>query len=102
MKFELMTSLQRAHVGKERLWRVWWQWGIPLAALANGLNVVAEVFRESEHPAVGDAVDVLKLLFFLAWCRLAWRCAQNAQRPLWGRLARLTILLGFGVAAVTI
>ena len=101
MKLNPMTALQRAHDGKEKLWKIWWQWGIPLAVLANGLTLIAEMVREAGHPAVGDAIDIVKLLLFLAWCRLAWRCAKNTDRPIWSKLARLAVLLGFGVAAVT-
>ena len=97
-----IASLQRAHQGEEKLWKIWWQWGIPLAMVANGLTVLAEVLRDTGHPAVGDAMDMVKLLCFVAWCRLAWHCAKNTDRPVWGNLARLAILLGFGFAALTV
>lgn len=102
MDLNPIRSLQRAHSGEEKLWKIWWQWGIPLAIIANYLTEFAEALRDAEHPAAGDAVDVVKLLLFIAWCRLAWRCAKNTDRPIWGNLTKLAVLLGFGVAAVTL
>jgi hypothetical protein len=97
-----MTSLQRANRGEEKLWKIWWQWGIPLGMAANVLTVLAEVSREADYPATGDALDILKLLLYVGWFRLAWRCSKNTDHPVWTNLARLAIFLGFGVAAVTI
>jgi hypothetical protein len=101
MDIKPTISLRRACQGEEKLWRVWWQWGIPLGLLLNVLTVLAEASRTANHPAAGDTIDIVKLLFFFAWCRLAWRCAKNTDRKIWSNLARLTILLGFGIAAVT-
>lgn len=102
MKPNPIASLQRASRGEEKLWVVWWQWGLPLALLANALTVLAEAAREADRFAAGDALDVLKLLFFLAWLRLAWRCSNNTGHALWAKLARLALFVGFGLAAVTI
>ena len=102
MKPNPIASLQRASRGEEKLWVVWWQWGIPLALLANALTLMAEAAREADRFAAGDALDVFKLLLFLAWLRLAWRCSNNTARPHWGALARLALFLGFGLAALTI
>jgi len=97
-----ITSLQRAHRGEEKLWKIWWQWGIPLGMLVNVLAVLAEASREAERPLAGEALDILKFLFLAGWFQLAWRCSKNTHRPIWTSLARLAILLGFGVAAVTV
>jgi len=97
-----MSFLQRASRGEERLWKVWWQTGIPMALLAVALTLMAEDLRQANHDAAGDALDILKLLFFFGWLRLAWRCSNNTERQIWATLARLAIFIGFGLAVVTL
>jgi hypothetical protein len=94
-------QFQRANRGEERLWRIWWQWGIPLGLFANALTVLAEAFHDADWVGTGDAIDILKFLLFVAWFRVAWRCSKNTEHPLWTHLARLAICLGFGVTAIT-
>ena len=102
MNISPMSALQRANRGDERLWKIWWQWGIPLGMLATALSLLAEASRVAGHLLGGDAVDFLKLLLIIGWFRLVWRCSKNADRPIWGNLAKLAILLGIGVAALTV
>jgi hypothetical protein len=97
-----LNFLRRANRGEEKLWKIWWQWGIPLVIVANVLTVLAQVSREAGQPATGDAIDILKFLLYVGWFRLAWLCSKNTDRPIWTNLARFAIFLGFGVAAVTI
>lgn len=97
-----IPTLQRAHRGEERLWRIWWHLGIPLAMLANALTVGAEMLHEVDYRASGDTLDVIKFLLYIAWFRLAWRCSANTDNPIWTTLTRLAVGLGLGVTAVVI
>jgi hypothetical protein len=102
MNTEGITPFERAQHGEERLWRIWWQWGIPLAMFASGLTVLAGMLHEADYRASGDALDVVKFLIYIAWFRMAWRCSKNTDQPLWTNLTRLAVCLGFGVIAFTL
>ena len=64
---------------EQRLWKVWWLWGIPVAWTASGMIVIADIVREAGYWGVGDLMDVVRLLVYFAWARLAWRCSHNVQ-----------------------
>jgi hypothetical protein len=89
-------SGSRAFRGEERLWRVWWLAGIPIALVTGALVIAAERLRGLGAWAWGwgDACDAARLLVYLAWFMLAWRCSKNVQKPVWTPLARVALLAG--------
>jgi hypothetical protein len=95
------NSLLRAVKGEERLWKVWWLWGMPVGLGASALTLAAEALREALYYGSGDAVDVLKFLLYLIWFSAAWRCSGNVNHRIWTFVSRLAIALGLGVAAIT-
>lgn len=99
---EAKNPLRRAIDGEERLWRVWWKWGIPVAVAANILTLFAEMAFMADYDTLGNATDVLKFLIYIAWFQMAWRCSKNTDNPAWTVFTRLAVALGFGVAAITL
>lgn len=81
----------------DRLWKVWWLWGIPLAWLTTALVLGAEAFRVGDMPAAGDALDLLRLAIYWIWCRAAWRASGEVGNRLWTPLTKAT--LGVGLVA---
>jgi hypothetical protein len=97
MQTEDKNIFRKAWAGEERLWRVWWGLGIPLAAVANVHGAWLEVSAGSLSPA---ALVLSLLAFFiimvagLIWCYLAWRCAKNVDNTIWTVLAKVSIVAG--------
>jgi len=95
-------SASRAFRGEEKLWKVWWFAGIPVACISGVLVLAAERLRASGAWAWGwgDACDVARFLVYLAWFGLAWRCSRNVQRTAWTPLARGALLAGLVFSAM--
>jgi hypothetical protein len=78
----------------EKLWRVWWLWGIPTAWLASALILVAESARSAGYPRGGDLLDVARLALYWWWMRFAWKCARNVENPFWTHASRAVLAIG--------
>jgi hypothetical protein len=98
---DLRTSLRRALNGEERLWRVWWLWGVPGGLATSALTVFAEMLRDAGLSGAGAGLDVLKLLVYLTWLGAAWRCSGNVVNRAWTGIARAAIALALGLSALT-
>jgi len=100
MTLKLFAS--RAFHGEERLWKVWWCAGIPVAWAYSALAFAAEDLRDLGTWAWGwgDACDAARLLVYLAWFRLAWRCSRNVQATAWTPLARGALAAGLVATAM--
>ena len=96
-----MTPLRRALNGEERLWKVWWLWGMPVGPATIALAVLAEMLRDAGWSGAGAGLDVLKLLVYLVWFCAAWRCSGNVVNRAWTGIARAAIALALGVTALT-
>ena len=66
-----MFSLRRARDGEERLWKIWWFLGIPLACVASALLIGAEALHEAGAHAWGSALDLARLALYWFWFRWA-------------------------------
>lgn len=88
--------------GEERLWRVWWLAGIPVALITGALWLTADRSRGFGASAWGwgDACDVARLLVYLMWFVPAWRCSRNVRNIAWTPLARGALLVGLVVSAM--
>jgi hypothetical protein len=95
-------SGSRASRGDERLWKVWWLAGIPLACVTAALVLAAQYLRGLGTWAWGwgDACDAARLLVYLAWAHLAWRCSRNVERAAWTPLARGALSAGLVLSAM--
>lgn len=82
----------------ERLWKIWWLWGIPLGWAASGMLIYAEFLRVSGAVGWADLVDVCRLLAYFSWARLAWRCSHNVEDARWTPMARFA--LGAGMVSM--
>ena len=95
-------SIGRALSGEERLWKIWWLGGIPVALAATAFTISAELLRIDGHHSWGNFLDVLKLLVYAMWFSAAWRSAANT-RQFRARLAgRLAVAAGVVTAALTV
>ena len=85
---------------REKLWRVWWLWGIPVAWASTLLILLAELAHGSGWGTLGGVLDVARLLVYWQWLRFAWRCARNVANPLWTPVARGLLAGGLVVHAL--
>lgn len=81
----------------EKLWRIWWLWGIPTAWGASALIVFAESTRNAGYDGWGNLLDVVRLALYWWWMRLAWKCAGNVENPFWTYASRTLLALGLVV-----
>jgi hypothetical protein len=100
MKKHLLQSFLRSRDGRERLWKVWWLCGIPVAWATSALVIGAEALRIGGHPAAGDWLDVVRLLIYILWAQLAWRCAHNVETGLWEPMSRFALMAGLVLAVL--
>jgi hypothetical protein len=98
----LRDFFRRALSGDERLWKIWWLGGIPVALAATAFTLSAELMRIDGHHAWGDFLDVLKLLVYAAWIVALWRAAGNAESSLTRVGARFAISAGVLTVALTV
>lgn len=78
-----------------RLWKVWWLWGIPIGWATSCMIVCAESIRGAGYWGWGDLLDVLRLLVYFSWARLAWQCSHNVNDRRWTPVARMALAAGF-------
>jgi hypothetical protein len=78
----------------ERLWRVWWLWGLPVAWTAGALIVSAELVRTAGYGGWGDFLDLVRLLVYWWWLRMAWKCAHNVDQRFWTPIAKTALFAG--------
>ena len=98
----IVIATRRALSGEEKLWKVWWLWGIPVALAATAFTLSAEFLRLEGHHSWGEFLDVLKLLVYAAWLTAAWRCAERTEHPAARIAARLAVAAGVLTAALTV
>jgi hypothetical protein len=102
-KMQMLASLMgrigrfhsRAANGKEKLWKVWWIAGIPLGWATSLLVIIADEMRHVGFHGTGNFLDLVRLLIYFAWARLAWRCSHSVARPVWTAVAQTTLAAGF-------
>ena len=95
MKRRIWSAFARSHRGRERLWVIWWLCGTPVAWIASALVIAAEAARVAAHPVAADWLDVVRILIYTIWARLAWLCAHNVESVVWQPLSRLALTAGF-------
>jgi hypothetical protein len=93
-------AIRRALNGEEKLWKVWWLGGIPVAGATSALSIFAENARQGGYGGWGDGLDVAKLLIYLLWARLAWRCSRNVDNGIWTPVSQ--VALGLGLVLVVL
>lgn len=87
-------NISGVRAGGEKLWRVWWLWGIPVGWTVSGLIVFAEIARVAGFAGCGDLLDVVRLLVYFGWARLAWRCSHNVEDSRWTPVSRFALGAG--------
>lgn len=92
---------RRALAGEERLWRIWWLGGIPVALAATALTLSAEFLRIDGYHTWGNFFDVLKLLVYAGWFTAAWRSAGNTENSPARLAGRLAVAAGVVTVAFT-
>ena len=95
MQFSQRIGQQDAHAGAEKLWKVWWLWGIPVGWTTSGMIILAEFIRAAGNWGCGDMIDVARLLVYFSWARLAWRCSHNVSDCRWTLVSRIALGAGF-------
>ncbi len=71
----LTQSIKSALLGRERLWRVWWVYGLSISVFANILRIITIGADRWVHLGVGAVVGVIMTV----WAVMAWRCADNSH-----------------------
>jgi len=84
----------------EKLWRIWWLWGIPTAWLASALVLAAENARIAGYHGWGNLLDLVRLAAYWFWMRLAWQRSRNVENRLWTPVSRAVLALGLIVNVI--
>jgi hypothetical protein len=84
----------------ERLWRVWWLWGMPVAWATGALVVFAELLRVESYSGWGDFLDLLRLLLYWWWLLMAWKRADNVEQRFWTPIAKTALVAGLLVSVL--
>ena len=84
----------------EKLWRVWWLWGIPVAWGASALVLGAEYARNAGWEGWGSALDIVRLALYWWWMRIAWSCSGNVTNSAWSPLSRVALMFGLAANAL--
>ncbi len=100
--FSHFSFLRRALAGEERLWKIWWLGGIPVALGATAFTLLAEFLRIDGHHTWANFFDVLKLLVYAAWFMAAWRSAGNTENSPTRLAGRLAVAAGLVTVAFTV
>lgn len=94
MKRRILMSWLRSRDGRERLWKIWWLCGVPVAWATSALVIGAEAARVAQHPIAADWMDVLRILIYTLWAQLAWQCGHNVSTKIWSPLSRFALTAG--------
>ena len=78
----------------ERLWKIWWLWGIPAAWAFSALIIGAELARSAGYHGSANLLDALRLAVYWFWLRLAWQCSRNVDHAVWTPVARTALVIG--------
>ncbi|CAG9260428.1 conserved hypothetical protein [Paraburkholderia unamae] len=81
----------KAWRGEERLWKVWWLFGLPYGIVA-GFILRTCVLLEVSTLALLAVVMLYAAGLFL-WMVCAWRCAPNVRKSVWTSTSRALIVL---------
>ena len=84
-----------AQARAEPLWKIWWLWGIPVGWATSGMMIFAEFIRDAGYWGCGNLIDVVRLLVYFCWARLAWRCSHNVINQSWTPVSRFALGAGF-------
>lgn len=86
--------LKNARAGQERLWKVWWELGVP-PDLHYLSDQCIPCIRPQVPPGspVALVVGVVRFAVFAAWYRAAWLCARHVNHRIWTVLARGGLLV---------
>jgi hypothetical protein len=91
---QVWMSFLRSRDGQERLWKIWWLCGIPVAWLATVLLMCGEQLRTAGHPLIADWLDVARILLYALWAQLARQCAHNVAAKVWSPVSRCALIAG--------
>ena len=83
-----------------KLWKAWWLGGALVAALTAGLIWATERAYGGGYETLGDLASVARILLYLVWLHVVWRCSRNTGRPVWTYAARALLLAGLVASAV--
>jgi len=94
-----MHSVQQAWRGEERLWRVFWVYGVALSIVGFFGSLAVELGTAMSSGVVGTPSESTWFLYYHIWLAVSecywvwlgvslWRCAFNVQRRVWGHGAR--------------
>tara|TARA_B100001964_G_C13824703_1_gene418867 strand:+ start:135 stop:479 length:345 start_codon:yes stop_codon:yes gene_type:complete len=84
--------------GEERLWKVWWLWGLPLGIVSAVVSVLIEDYADSSNNVTTSIISLLIYIFvivlYLWWVGAAWRCVKNTNNKAWTLIAQFLIIVG--------
>ena len=85
-----MESIIKSWQGSERLWRVFWVYGVivSLAFAMLGAIIISKHIRSLLIP-----MAILYNAYLIWFYVSAWRCAFNCDRAIWGYFTRVLVVL---------
>jgi hypothetical protein len=105
-----MHRVQQAWRGEERLWRVFWVYGVALSIVGVFASLAVELGTAMSSGVVAAPSKSTWFLYYHIWLAVSecywvwlgvslWRCAFNVKRRVWGYSAR-TIAVAVVIASL--
>lgn len=94
----MINAIKRALKGEEKLWKVFWLWGVLLYVSSIVVGFLT-VFSPLNHTPIGFFVGLLGLaLIFIypfLFCISIWKCSKNTKQQFFKYFARIFIFIFF-------
>ena len=85
-----MVAVARALKGHEKLWKVFWIYGLAAILVP---QIIFMVLGDRSFLMNLKIMALLIDLSLMWWLVSTWRCAFNVDRRFWGYLARIYVLM---------
>jgi hypothetical protein len=86
-----MNWIKRALRGEERLWKVFWIYGVVFSII---LAIIGFLVSSGSGSTAGYVVLGIKIIYWIFLCIAQWRCAFNADWKIWGYVVRILLIIG--------
>ena len=83
-----------------KLWQAWWLGGALLAMATALLVWGTDAAYGAGSIALGGLANAARVIAYMVWALVVWRCSRNVRRPFWTYTARALLVAGLVASAV--
>jgi hypothetical protein len=97
---KIKESFKKSWKGEEKLWKVFWIWGvpiylsaIPIGSITMGIEMTnSNIFAIHLALLVGILGIIFAFIYPIIFCVSLWRCAKNSDKKIYLISARIFII----------